>query len=114
MSGRYGSIVNSFLHDLSSGLWAAGLLVVWRLAYVTAQLAPPAARALAGVSHELFTVMLVSLAGILVTGGIRLGYWRRRVTADELPYRRRALLVKHALYLAAYGAGTLWAWALQR
>jgi hypothetical protein len=31
---------------------------------------------------------------------------------DELPQRRRALLIKHVFYLVVYGAGTVWAWYL--
>ncbi len=115
MNGRYGWIVNNFLHDLATGMWAAGLLVVWRLAWWrTTQMQSTSAVALADVSRELFLVMLASLAVVLVTGGIRLRYWRKQGTPDELPYKRRALLVKHALYLVTYGMGTVWAWALQR
>lgn len=112
MSGRYGWIVNNFLHDLSSGLWAASLLVIWRLDVLRTGMDAAAAAALAIVSRELFGALLASLLVIFVTGGIRLRYWRKQGTADELQYRRRALIVKHVVYLVVYGGGTVWAWLL--
>jgi putative copper export protein len=115
MSSRYGWIANNFFHDLSSGLWAACLIVIWRLASYLGPIAlPSAAEALRGVSHELFGVLLVSLVVIMATGGVRLRYWRTQRVADEIPYLQRALLVKHGLFLVVYGFGTAWAWALQR
>lgn len=115
MNARYGWIVNNFLHDLSSGLWAACLLVIWRLSSLAlAAVGTPGAAAatLGRVADEMFLVMLASLLVIFVTGGIRLRYWRKQGTADELQYRRRALIVKHVVYLVVYGAGTVWAFLL--
>jgi hypothetical protein len=112
---RYGWIVNNFFHDLSSGLWAASILVMWILNdRVAGGMPSAAAAAIADVLHLLFFIVLGSLLVIFATGGIRLRYWRKQGTADELPYRRRALLVKHGVYLVVYGAGTVWAWVLQR
>lgn len=114
MRSHYTWIVNNFFHDLSSGLWAACLLVIWRLATLRPGMPPAAAAALATVSLELFYVLLGSLVVIFATGGIRLRYWRSQAAPDELTYVRRALLVKHAIYFVVYGAGTLWAWLLLR
>jgi hypothetical protein len=113
--GKYGWIVNNFFHDLSSGMWAASVIVMWVLNdRVAGGMPSEAAAAIAGVLNLLFWIVLGSLVVIFVTGGIRLRYWRKQGTADEEEYRRRALLVKHALYLVVYGAGTVWAWLLQR
>ncbi len=114
MSSPYRWIVNNFFHDLASGLWAACVLVIWLLSARTAGMPAEAAAALRDVMHLLFWIVLGSLLVIFVTGGIRLRYWRKQGSAAEEPYRRRALLVKHALYLAVYGLGTVWAWFLQR
>ncbi len=114
MPNPYRYIVNNFFHDLASGMWAASVLVIWLLRTRLPGLPPEAAAAIADVMHTMFWLVLGSLLVIFVTGGIRLRYWRKQGTADELPYRRRALLVKHVLYLVIYGAGTVWAWVLQR
>ena len=119
----YRWIVNNWVHDVGTGMWVAALFVIWRLAYwrsVAAASAPGflsprlQAEVLTQVSHEMFWIMLASLLVIFVTGGLRLRYWRKENTADELPYKRRSLLVKHAVYLAVYGAGTVWGYVLQR
>lgn len=59
-------------------------------------------------------VALVALAVIGATGGLRLAYWRRQSSADELGQKRRALLVKHAVFALVYGAGTVWIYSLIR
>lgn len=112
----YPWMVNDWVHDVATGLWVATFIVIWRLsAYrFTEAAALPSGQVLALVSHEMFRLMLASLLVVTVTGVIRLRYWRNENTPDELPYKRRALLVKHALYLAIYVPGTIWAYALQR
>jgi hypothetical protein len=114
MSSPYRWIVNNFFHDLASGMWAATVLVIWLLETRMSGIPAAAGAALADIQHLLFWIVLASLLVIFVTGGIRLRYWRKQGSADEEAYRRRALLVKHVLYLVIYGAGTVWAWLLQR
>lgn len=108
-------IANGWIHDVAGGLWAAGLFVIWRLDHWRfTESDSPSTFVLARVAHEMFWIMLAALLAILVTGAIRLVYWRNASTADELRYRRRSLLVRHAVYLAIYVTGTIWAYMLQR
>lgn len=114
MPSPYRYIVNNFFHDLASGMWAASVLVIWMLRARLAGVSPEAAAVLADVMRTMLWIVLGSLVVIFATGGIRLRYWRKQGSADEEEYRRRALLVKHAVYAVVYGAGTAWAWWLQR
>lgn len=108
----YGRMINNWLHDFASGTWAACILVIWLLRGRMPHVPQAASVALAGVGMLLFWLVLGAVALIIVTGGIRLRYWRIQGVPDELPQRRRALLIKHVLYLVVYGAGTVWAWYL--
>lgn len=108
MAGSYGRIANNWVHDFASGLWAAALFVMWRLASLPGTLALLAH----DVRREMFGLVLISLVLIFATGGLRLRYWRKDAAPDELHKRGRALVFKHAGYFVVYGAGTLWAWSL--
>lgn len=111
---RYFWIVNNFLHDMATGTWAACVLVVWLLAGRRVGMPAAAAAALADSMLAVFRLSLVALVVIGATGGVRLGYWRRQTGADELGQKRRALLVKHALFAVIYGGGTVWLYSLVR
>jgi putative copper export protein len=111
---RYLWIVNNFLHDMATGVWAACVLVVWMLAGRRVGMPAEAAAAVGDTMSSLFRLALAALVIIGATGGVRLGYWRRQTGANELSQKRRALLVKHALFAAIYGGGTFWLWSLIR
>jgi hypothetical protein len=111
---RYFWIVNNFLHDTATGVWAGCVLVIWMLAGRRAGMPAEAAAALGDAMGALFRLALAALVIIGATGGVRLGYWRRQTGAGELAEKRRALLVKHALFAVAYGGGTVWMWSLVR
>ena len=110
--GRYGRIVNDFLHDMATGTWAAAVLVIWVLAGRLDGVAAEAADAIGDAMGLVFGLALAALAVIGVTGGVRLGYWRSQAGRDEVAETRRVLLVKHAAFLVVYGLGTWWAWTL--
>jgi len=111
---RYLWIVNNFLHDMATGTWAACVLVVWLLAGRRVGMPAEAARATGDAMAAVFKLALAALVVIGATGGVRLGYWRRQAAPDELMQKRRALLVKHALFAVLYGGGTLWLYSLVR
>ncbi len=108
---RYLWIANNFAHDLATGVWAACLLVTWMLASRLAGMPDAAAGAVRESMWMLFKVALAALVVIAVTGGVRLGYWRRQSVGEE-DEKRRSLLVKHAAFALVYGAGTAWLWTL--
>ena len=105
-------IVNNFVHDMSTGTWAACILVIWVISSQAQGVPTEAAVVLAEANRLVFWLLLASLIGLSVTGGIRLFYWRADTPPDQLKAKRGALVVKHVAFLVVYGLGTLWA-ALQ-
>jgi uncharacterized membrane protein len=102
-------IVNNFIHDMSTGTWAACMLVIWVISSKS-QGVPAEASAVLGDANQLvFWLLVASLVGLSVTGGIRLFYWRADTPADQLREKRGALVVKHLAFLLVYGLGTVWA-----
>jgi hypothetical protein len=109
---RYLWILNDFMHDLGTGVWAACLLVVWVLHGELASLPAEASAALSSVMWLLWWLAIAALVVIGATGGLRLRYWRRECDSHDVDAKRRALLIKHGAFLAVYGIGTLWLWTL--
>jgi len=102
-------VVNNFIHDMSTGTWAACMLVIWVISAQSGGVPPEAAAVLAQASQTVFWLLAVSLMGLAVTGGIRLRYWRLDTPPEQLKAKRGALVVKHVAFLVVYGFGTAWA-----
>ena len=102
-------IVNNFVHDMSTGTWAACVLVIWVIASRSQGVPPQAATVLGDATLVVFWLLVVSLVGLSLTGGLRLFYWRSETPPDELKTKRGALIVKHVAFLLIYGLGTAWA-----
>lgn len=109
---RYVWITNNFLHDMSTGTWAAALLVMLVLHGRLAGMPAAAAAAVRDANAAVFVLGLVALAVVTITGAVRLLYWRRQTAPEELAEKRRALVVKHVAFAVVYGGGTVWMWAL--
>ena len=103
-------IVNDFVHDMSTGVWAASLLVIWVLSRRSATASPEVALGLQAAEQAVFWLLVVALVGLAVTGAIRLFYWRRSTPAEALPEKRKLLILKHIAFLAVYGFGSVWAY----
>ncbi|MBI5232003.1 MAG: hypothetical protein HY876_07550 [Coriobacteriales bacterium] len=112
MSRSAARIVNNFVHDMSTGTWAACVLVIWVLSRQALGVPAEAAAAIQSAAQVVFWLLVASLVGLAVTGGIRLLYWRREATHEELATKRRLLVGKHVAFLAIYGVGSVWAWSL--
>jgi putative copper export protein len=102
-------IVNNFIHDMSTGTWAACMLVIWVISTQSQGVPPEAAVVLANANRLVFLLLAASLVGLTVTGAIRLVYWRADTPPEQLKAKRSALVVKHIAFLIVYGLGTLWA-----
>ena len=102
-------IVNNFVHDMSTGTWAACVLVIWVIASRSQGVPLQAAAVLRDATRVVFWLLVVSLVGLSLTGGIRLFYWRAETPPDELKTKRGALVFKHIAFLLIYGLGTAWA-----
>lgn len=107
-------LVNNWLHDVGTGLWAASLIAVWVLSrQANALAAQPAAQAAVRQAQlVMFWLMLLALVDIAITGAVRLLYWRAATPADELPSKRPALIGKHVAFFVVYGLGTVLGWWL--
>jgi hypothetical protein len=105
----YARIVTNFVHDMSTGTWAACLLVIWTISTHSRGVPVEAAAVLADANQTVFWLLVVSLVGLAVTGAARLFYWRSDSPPDLVRMKRRALIVKHACFLLIYGLGTMWA-----
>jgi hypothetical protein len=103
----YGRIVTNFIHDLSTGVWFACVLVIWVIGARTTGAPPEATAVLYEAMGTVFWLLVASLVGIAVTGGLRLLYWRKDTAPELVARKRRALIAKHAAFLLVYGAGTV-------
>lgn len=112
-SSKLSRVVNNFVHDMSTGTWFACILVIWVVASREANAPADAVPVLVDAERAVFWLLVASLVGLAVTGGLRLFYWRQDTPAEELSAKRGALLVKHIGFLLVYGLGTLLAaWAV--
>ena len=105
-------IANNFIHDTCTGLWLAGVISIYSLAAQVPGMPRAAASALALVEWRLWTMLVIALVGLAVTGGIRLGYWRAQTSPDEVASKRRALIWKHIAFAVVYGGGSIWVFGL--
>ena len=103
-------IVNDFVHDMSTGVWAASLLVIWVLARRAATASPEVAVGLQAAEQAVFWLLVASLAGLAATGAIRLFYWRRSTPPEALAEKRALLAAKHVAFFVVYGLGSVWAY----
>jgi len=102
-------IVNNFIHDMSTGTWAACVLVIWVIASKGQGVPAAAAAVLSEAGITVFWLLMASLVGLTVTGAIRILYWRSDTPPEQLATKRKALIVKHVAFLIVYGLGTAWA-----
>ena len=102
-------IVNNFVHDMSTGTWAACVLVIWVIASRSQGVPSEAAAVLSDANTVVFWLLVISLVGLTVTGAARLLYWRSDTPPEQLKTKRGALIVKHVAFLLIYGLGTAWA-----
>ena len=105
----YVRITTNFVHDMSTGTWAACVLVIWTISAKSGGMPADAARVLHDANLAVFWLLMVALAGLAVTGIMRLLYWRAETPPDVLREKRTALIVKHVAFLGIYGLGSVWA-----
>jgi putative copper export protein len=108
-STALGRIVTNFVHDMSTGIWFACLLVLWVISSRSAGAPAEAAVVLSSASQAVFWLLVASLVGLTVTGALRLVYWRAETPPEMRSTKRSALIIKHAAFLVVYGLGTAWA-----
>ncbi len=109
-------LANNWVHDVGTGLWAACLLVLWVLRGRLDSIGDAAGAAFATTMSDVLTLvfwlLIGALVAIVVTGALRLAYWRAETPREQLPAKRPALIGKHVAFVVIYGVGTAWAWRL--
>lgn len=100
-------VVNNFVHDLSTGLWASTILVIYLLdgktRSVEGLLISPA---LHDVMRTFFWLGIAAIAIILATGGARLLYYRTESIGGDREIKRNLLIVKHVFFTFFFVGGT--------
>lgn len=99
---------------MSTGTWAACLLVIWVINRQAQAVSLEAQSVLQNAAWAVFWLLIVALVIVNATGGLRLRYWENDADPKELAERRRLLWIKHIAFLVVYGLGTIWAWWLAR
>lgn len=115
MANPWVRLINNWLHDVGTGLWAACVLVIWVLQNQKDALAESGLEVIAAlyqVQWLMFALLLGALAVIALTGVLRLLYWRAETPAEEMPAKRPALIGKHIAFLVIYGGGTVWTYLM--
>lgn len=108
-------IINSFLHDVATGVWIAVLIVMYVISGQAAGVkgTPQGAAFVAGIMDSLWFTAVVSLAVILLTGVVRgLTFKFYGWTGDVARDRKRLLMVKHVILGIVVTAGLYFQFAL--
>jgi putative copper export protein len=103
-------IINNFIHDLFTGLWASSLLVVYLL---DAKARSPEGLLISPALHDVmrafFWIGVGSIAVIFASGGLRLLYYRTEI-AENGKLKKELLIVKHVLFTFIFIGGTYFAY----
>ena len=104
------AVLNGFVHDFAAGYWLAAILAITVLH--RSHLRDPAATGIINPIERLFFWQSVAaMVLILATGaGRTFTYVENWYGPDAERVRRRMLIVKHVVLLAAFGAGYLLVW----
>jgi putative copper export protein len=100
-------VVNNFVHDLFTGLWASSLLVIVLLNR-KAKVPDSAlvADSLHAVMRIFFWIGVASIAVIVVSGSLRMLYYRSGISAEDEKIKKELLIVKHVFFTFAFIGGT--------
>lgn len=103
-------IVNGFLHDFAAGIWLAAIvMVVWL--HEAHQAEPSTTVVMNMLERRMFWASVAAAVLIMTTGaGRTFTYVDNWYGEDAERARRRALIVKHIILFACFGAGYLWVW----
>jgi hypothetical protein len=100
-------IINNFIHDMVTGLWVSSVIVISLLkikdgssegVFISA--------ALHDVMRFFFWLGIASIVLILMTGSLRMLYFRRENAAHNRETKKKLLIVKHVLLTTVFIGGT--------
>lgn len=100
-------IVNNFVHDLFTGLWASSLLVIY---FLDKRARAPQGLLISPALHDvmrmLFWLGVISMAVIVASGGLRLLYYRTETAGEDEKIKKDLLIIKHVLFTFVFIGGT--------
>lgn len=103
-------ILNGFIHDFASGIWLAALLIIYKLHAAHLQ-EPSIVPLITPLERSLFWWSVGAMVTIMATGaGRTFTYVDNWYGEDAEKMRRRMLIIKHVILLAAFGLGYLFIW----
>lgn len=104
-------IINGFLHDFAAGIWLAAMVTIAMLH--TSHLSQPfVTGVLNSLERRFFWGSVAAMIVIFATGaGRTFTYVDNWYGEDAERLRRRALIIKHIILFACFGAGYLWVWS---
>ncbi len=104
-------IVNNFIHDLFTGLWASSILVIYLLDRKARSVeGSPLIPTLHDVMRTFFWIGVISIIVISASGRVRLLYYRNGRTGDDEEIKKELLIVKHVLFTFLFIGGTYFAY----
>lgn len=103
-------ITNGFIHDFAAGIWLAEIVMIAWLHQAHLEHSSTVA-VLNLLEHRLFWGSVAAAVVVMATGaGRTFTYVDNWYGAEAEAARRRALLVKHVVLFAVWGAGYAWVW----
>jgi uncharacterized membrane protein len=105
-------IFNGFIHDFAAGFWLAAItaIVILHRGHVSH---PEVAGILNGMEHAFFWQSVAAMILIFATGaGRTFTYVENWYGPDAERVRRKMLIMKHLVLLAAFGSGYLFVWRM--
>ncbi len=94
------TVINSFIHDMATGVWVAVLFMMYIVSGRAHELAdiPRGAAFIGGIMDSLWILAVASMVVVLLTGIIRAVTFKRYGwTGDVARSRKRLLMIKHII-----------------
>jgi len=88
-----------FTHDIAAGLFPGGVIAAWMIRQRFESASPDAVGALETASTSLWLILLGALLALVITGALRLKYWRLNVRSGFMEAKKRMVLVKHTAFV---------------
>lgn len=105
-------VLNGFIHDFAAGYWLAAIVAIVALHHMHLRHFEVTG-ILNGIERLFFWQSVVAMLFILATGaGRTFTYVDNWYGPDAEKVRRRMLIMKHVILLAAFGAGYLFVWGM--
>jgi Ca2+/Na+ antiporter len=103
---------NEYFHDIAAGTFPGAVIGAWLIRQGFAGASAETATMLQKASVRLWWVLLVSLAVIVITGFVRLGYWHLNLSESVVSVKRRMIIIKHAAFVLTLVACLVWLFTL--